>query len=131
MAFNVNDYVKAARKPFTKRITDPVVSSAARGHNTGAALIAQSTADSLLSTAGASIENITATANITTDNALSTVGDAFYAIAGVNTVRTTRADLVKNRFGRMSTNQFLNASDPVTRIGATIRDGTVEIISVV
>lgn len=131
MAFNVSDYVKASRKPFTKRITDPVVSSAARGHSGGAALIAQSTADSLLSTAGASVENITTTANITTDNALSTVGDAFYAIAGINTVRATRASLAKSRFGRMSTNEFLNSSDPITRIGATIKDDTVEIISVV
>lgn len=131
MAFNVNDYVKAARKPFTKRITDPVVSNAARGHNSGASSIAQTTADSLLSTAGASVENIRATSNITTDNAMSAVGDAFYAIAGINPVRATRASLTKSRFGRMSTNEFLNASDPATRIGATVKNGAVEIISVV
>lgn len=131
MAFNVNDYIKTARKPFTKRITDSVVSNAARGHNSGASLIAQTTADALLQTAGASVENIRTTSNITADNAMSSVGDAFYAIAGVNPIRTTRADLVKNRFGRISTNDFLNASDPVSRIGASIKDGTVEIISVV
>lgn len=131
MAFNVNDYVKAARKPFTRRITDPVVSNAARGHSSGAALIAQTTADSLLQTAGASVENIKTTSNITTDNAMSSVGDAFYAIAGVNPVRATRASLSKSRFGRMSTNDFLSASDPATRIGAAIREGSVEIISVV
>lgn len=131
MAFNVSDYVKAARKPFTKRITDPVVSTAARGHSAGASSIAQTTADSLLQTAGASVGNIKETSNITTDNAMSTVGDAFYAIAGVNTARATRANLTKSRFGRMSTNDFLNASDPITRIGATIKDGTVEIVSVV
>ena len=131
MAFNVSDYVKAARKPFTKRITDPVVSNAARGHNSGASLIAQTTADSLLQTAGASVENIRETSNITTDNAMSTVGDAFYAIAGVNPARATRASLTKSRFGRMSTNDFLNSSDPVTRIGASIKGDTVEIISVV
>jgi len=131
MAFNVSDYVKAASKPFTKRITDPVVSNAARGHNSGASLIAQTTADNLLSTAGASMDNIVATSNITTDNAMSAVGDAFYAIAGINPTRATRANLTKSRFGRMSTNEFLNASDPATRIGATIKDGAVEIISVV
>jgi len=131
MAFDVNDYVKAASKPFTRRITDPVVSNAARGHNSGASLIAQTTADNLLSTAGASMDNIISTSNITTDNAMSAVGDAFYAIAGINPVRATRANLTKSRFGRMSTNEFLNASDPATRIGATINDGTVEIISVV
>jgi hypothetical protein len=131
MAFNVNDYVKAARKPFTKRITDPVVSNAARGHSSGASSVAQATADSLLLTAGASATSIKTTSNITTDNAMSAVGDAFYAIAGANPVRATRADLVKSRFGRMSTNDFLNASDPATRIGATIRDGSVEIVSVV
>jgi hypothetical protein len=131
MAFNVSDYVKAARKPFTKRITDPVVSSAARGHSSGASSVAQATADSLLLTAGASATSIKTTSNITTDNAMSAVGDAFYAIAGANPVRATRADLVKSRFGRMSTNDFLNASDPATRIGATIRDGSVEIVSVV
>lgn len=131
MAFNVNDYVKAARKPFTRRITDPVVSNAARGHNSGASLIAQTTADALLSTAGASVDSIRTTSHITTDNAMSSVGDAFYAIAGANPARATRASLTKSRFGRMSTSDFLNASDPVTRIGATVRDGTVEIISVV
>jgi hypothetical protein len=131
MAFNVSDYVKAARKPFTKRITDPVVSTAARGHSSGASLIAQTTADSLLQTAGASVANIKETSNITADNAMSSVGDAFYAIAGVNNVRATRANLTKSRFGRMSTNDFLSASDPATRIGATIKDGTVEIVSVV
>ena len=131
MAFNVSDYVKAARKPFTKRITDPVVSSAARGHSSGASSVAQATADSLLLTAGASATSIKTTSNITTDNAMSAVGDAFYAIAGANPVRATRAELVKSRFGRMSTNDFLNASDPATRIGATIRDGSVEIVSVV
>jgi hypothetical protein len=62
---------------------------------------------------------------------MSAVGDAFYAIAGTNPMRITRADLVKSRFGRMSTNDFLNASDPVTRIGATINNGAVEIISVI
>ncbi len=131
MAFNVNDYVKAARKPFTKRITDPLVSGASRGHNAGAALVAQTTADNLLATAGSSVENIKATSNITTDNAMSTVGDAFYAIAGSNPVRATRAELTKSRFGRMSTNDFLRASDPMSRIGATIKNGSVEIISVV
>lgn len=131
MAFNVSDYVKAARKPFTRRITDPVVSNAARGHNSGASLIAQTTADALLTTAGASVDNIRSTANITTDSAMSSVGDTFYAIAGANPARATRASLTKSRFGRMSTNEFLNASDPATRIGATIKDGTVEIISVV
>jgi hypothetical protein len=131
MAFNVSDYVKAARKPFTKRITDPVVSTAARGHSSGASLIAQTTAASLLQTAGASVESIKATSNITTDNAMSSVGDTFYAIAGVNPVRATRAQLTKSRFGRMSTNEFLNASDPATRIGATVKNGAVEIISVV
>ncbi len=68
MAFNVSDYVKAARKPFTKRITDPVVSTAARGHSAGASSIAQTTADSLLQTAGASVGNIKETSNITTDS---------------------------------------------------------------
>lgn len=130
MAFNVSDYVKAARKPFTKRITDPVVSSAARGHSSGASSVAQATADSLLLTAGASAASIKTTSNITTDNTMSAVGDAFYAIAGVNPIRATRANLVKSRFGRMSTNDFLKASDPATRIGATIRDGAVEIVSV-
>ena len=131
MAFNVSDYVKAARKPFTKRIIDPVVSNAARGNSSGAALIAQTTADALLSTAGASIENIKTTSNATTDSAVSSSGDTFYALAGVNPVRATRANLIKSRFGRMSTNDYLNKSDPITRIGATIKDGTVEIISVV
>jgi predicted molibdopterin-dependent oxidoreductase YjgC len=131
MAFNVNDYVKPVSKPFTKRITDPVVSSAARGFNTGASSIAQTTAENLVATAGVAQEIVKAQSATTTSNILSAVGDAYYAIAGVNPVRTTRADLEKNRFGRMSTNDYLKSSDPATRIGAAIKDNTVEIISVV
>ena len=131
MAFDVNDYVKAASKPYTKRITDPVVSNASRGYSSGGNLIAQFTADSLLSTAGVSADLIKAKSNIITDNALSTTGDSFYAVAGSNHMRGTRANLMRSRFGRMSTNDFLNSSDPTTRIGATKKDGTVEIISVV
>jgi hypothetical protein len=131
MAFNVNDYIKPTTKPFTKRITDPVVSSAARGFNTGAASIAQSAADTLVATAGSAQETVKEQAVETTSNILSAVGDAYYTIAGVNPVRTTRADLEKNRFGRMNTNDYLRSSDPATRIGAAINNNTVEIISVI
>ena len=131
MAFNVSDYIKPVRKPFTKRITDPVVSSASRGYSSGATAIAQTTADALLTTAGATQESVRGQATTTTNNILSAGGDAYYAIAGTNPVRSTRADLEKNRFGRMSTDTYLRSSDPATRIGAAIRDNSVEIISVV
>lgn len=131
MAFNVNDYIKPTTKPFTKRITDPVVSTASRGFNSGAASVAQSTADSLLSTAGASVESIKSTSDSTTYNVMSSVSDKYYAITGINPVRAARADIEKNRYGRMTTNQYLKSSDPATRIGAAIKDGTIEIISVV
>lgn len=131
MAFNVNDYIKPVRKPFTKRLTDPVVSSAASGYGSGANLIAQTQAESLMSTAGVSSEGVKGGAETNTHNILSATGDAYYAIAGVNPVRTTRADLEKNRFGRMSTDNYLKSSDPATRIGAAIKGDNVEIISVV
>lgn len=131
MAFNVNDYIKPVRKPFIKRITDPVVSNASRGFGSGAASIAQTTADTFLASAGSSVDNVKAKSSSTTYNILSSVGDAYYAIAGVNPVRATRASLEKSRFGRMSTGEYLNASDPATRIGAAVKDGTVEIISMV
>jgi hypothetical protein len=131
MAFNVNDYIKPVSKPFTKRITDPVVSSAARGFGTGASSIAEASAETLLATAGASQESVKGQSASTTANILSTIGDAYYAIAGTNPVRTTRADLERNRLGRLSTNDYLRSSDPATRIGAAIKDNTVEIISVV
>lgn len=131
MAFNVDDYIKPTSKPFTKRITDPVVSSAARGYSSGASLVAQSTADSLINTVGASVDSVKAQSDSTTYNIMSTVGDAYYTIAGVNPVRATRTSIEKNRLGRMSTNDYLTASDPATRIGAAIKDNTVEIISVV
>lgn len=130
MAFNVNDYIKPATKPFTKRITDPVVSTASRGFNAGAASIAQSTADALLTTAGATADNIKTTSDTTTYNVMSDVADQYYAITGINPVRTTRADLAKNRLGRLSTKDYLRTSDPATRIGAAIKNGSVEIISV-
>lgn len=131
MSFNVNDYVKPTAKPFTRRITDPVVSSASRGFSSGAALVAQSTADQLLSTAGSSIDSIKEISDSTTFNALSSVDDRYYAITGVNPMRTTRADLEQSRYGRMSTNEYLKASDPATRIGAAVKDGRIEIISVI
>lgn len=131
MAFDVNDYVKAARKPFTRRITDPVVSNAARSHGSGGNLMAQTVAESLLTTAGVSADLIRAKSNMATDNAFSETGDSYYAIAGTNHMRGVRANLIRSRFGRMSTNDFLSSSDPATRIGATKKDGTVEIISVV
>jgi hypothetical protein len=131
MAFNVNDYIKPVRKPFTKRITDPATSNATRGFGQGAASIAQTTAEAFLASAGSSIENIKAKSDSTTYNILSSVGDSYYAIAGANPVRANRVSLEKSRFGRMSTSDYLNASDPATRIGAAVKDGTIEIISVV
>ena len=131
MAFNVADYIKPVRKPFTKRITDPVVSSASRGYSSGATTIAQTTADALLTTAGATQESVRGQAATTTNNILSSGGDAYYAVAGTNPIRATRVDLEKSRFGRMSTDTYLRSSDPATRIGAAIRDNSVEIISVV
>ena len=131
MAFNVNDYIKPAGKPFTKRLTDPVVSSAASGYSGGAALIAQTQAENLLTTAGISSVNIKDNTETDTSNILSAASDIYFAIAGQNPARTTRADLEKNRFGRMSTSNYLKSSDPATRIGAAIKGDTVEIISVV
>jgi hypothetical protein len=131
MAFNVSDYVKPTAKPFTRRITDPVVSSSSRGFNSGAASVAQATADQLLATAGSSIENIKEISDSTTFNALSSVDDRYYAITGINPMRTTRADLEQSRFGRLSTNEYLKASDPATRIGAAVKNGSIEIISVI
>lgn len=131
MAFNVNDYIKPVAKPFTNRIIDPVVSSASTGYNTGTKSIAQSTASNMLTTAGASYKSVVTTATSTTDNAVSEVADAFYAVAGANVQRATRQSLVDSRFGRMSATDFLNASDPLTRIGAARKNNTIEIISVI
>lgn len=131
MAFNVNDYIKPVAKPFTNRIIDPVVSSASTGYNTGTKSIAQSTATNMMNTAGASYKSVIAAATNTTDNAVSEVADAFFAAAGVNVQRATRQSLIDSRFGRMTAADFLNASDPVTRIGAARKNNTVEIISVI
>ena len=131
MAFNVNDYIKPVAKPFTNRIIDPVVSSASTGYNTGTKSIASTSASSMLTTAGTSYKNVIATATNTTDNAVSEVADAFYAAAAANIQRATRQSLTDSRSGRMTTADYLNSSDPITRIGAARKSGAVEIISVI
>ena len=130
MAFNVNDYIKPDAKPFINRILDPIVSSAAEGYSTGAKSVAGSTATNMLATAGASHGGVVATTSATTDSIVSEVADVYYAISGTNVQRATRESLVNSRFGRLSTKDYLNSSDPVTRIGGARKGDTVEIISV-
>lgn len=131
MAFNVNDYIKPTKKPFANRIIDPVVSGAVTGQPSSTRSVARSTASSMLNTAGVSQGSIEAISTNTTNNTTSETADAYYAMAGANIQRTSRANLVKSRFGRMTTNDYLTASDPATRIEKSRKDQTIEIIAVV
>lgn len=131
MAFNVNDYIKPASKPFANRIVDPIISQAVTGRSNSSRSVATQSASSLLTNAGVSQGSIDFLSTNTTTGAVSEVADSYYAIAGSNPARATRASLLQSRFGRMSTSDYLSNSDPATRIAKSQKQQTIEIIAVV
>lgn len=131
MAFNVNDYIKPASKPFANRIVDPIISGAIAGRPNSVKSVATATASNMLTNTGVSSGSIESISNNTATNVVSEVADAFYAVSGLNAARATRASLMKSRFGRMSTADYLSNSDPKTRISSSNKDREIEIIAVV
>lgn len=131
MAFNVNDYIKPASKPFANRIVDPIISGAIAGRPNSVKSVATATASNMLTNTGVSSGSIESISNNTATNVVSEVADAFYAVSGMNIARATRASLMNSRFGRMSTADYLTNSDPKTRISSSNAGKEIEIIAVV
>jgi len=131
MAFNVNDYIKPASKPFANRIVDPIISQAITGRPNSVKSVATHAASSMLTNAGVSEKGIGAISSSTTSDIVSEVSDAFYTMANLNPARATRESLLKSRFGRLSTADYLSNSDPETRISAFKSEQNIEIIAVV
>jgi hypothetical protein len=131
MAFNSSNYIKDADKPFTNRITDPIVKTTTYGMPSSSSSIAESTADSML-TAGAAAATAAQVAAARTDNAIAGGDDEYYAIAGKDPTRAARVSLQKlRRGGNITAKDFVNRVNPQTKIAAYKSDNTVEIITVV
>lgn len=130
MAFNVSNYVKDADKPFTNRITDPIVNSTTYGLPTSSSTIATSTVDTMIN-AGASLAAAAELTAARTDSAIAGGADEFYAIAGRDPTRAARVNLQELRRGKLNTKDFLNKVNPQTAIASYKSDNTVEIITVV
>lgn len=129
MAFNVSNYIKDADKPYTNRIADPIINSATYGLPTSAATIASSTAEQMLNTgmsAAMAAELITAR----TDNAINGGADEFYVLSGKDPTRASRVSLQSMRRKKTDTKDFLDNTNPATKIAAYKGDNTVEIITV-
>ena len=130
MAFNVKDFVKDSVKSPVQRIIDKVVSSASNGQPNGMKNVAESTAKSFFDVAG-SYESISAFASVKTDNIVSGAADEFFALAGKSSSRSSKADIRKlRRKSTQDTNSYLNNSNPATKIGATKKGNSIEILSV-
>jgi len=129
MAFNSSNYIKDADKPFTNRITDPIVKTATYGMPAGSTSIAESTVDTML-TAGATAAAAAQLATSRTDSAIAGGDDEYYAIAGKDPTRAARISLQKLRRNYITTKEFINNVNPQTKIAAYKSDNTVEIITV-
>ena len=131
MAFNVNDYIKPASKPFANRIVDPIISQAITGRPNSVKSVASHAASTMLTNVGVSEGAISAISSSTTSDVVSEVSDAFYTMANLNPARASRESLLTSRFGKLSTADYMSNSDPATRISAAQKDQTIEIIAVV
>ncbi|CAB4143198.1 hypothetical protein UFOVP447_94 [uncultured Caudovirales phage] len=129
MAFNSSNYIKDADKPFTNRITDPIVKTATYGMPSSSSSIAESTVDTML-TAGASAAAAAQLAAARTDNAIAGGDDEYYAIAGKDPTRAARVSLQRLRRSDITTKDFINRVNPQTKIAAYKSDNTIEIITV-
>jgi len=129
MAFNSSNYIKDADKPFTNRITDPIVKSATYGMPAGTTSIAESTADNMLS-AGATAATAALLTTARTDSAIAGGDDEYYAMAGKDPTRSARVSMQKLTRSHITTKEFINNVNPQTKIAAYRSDDSVEIITV-
>ncbi len=131
MAFNVKDFIKDDMKSPIDRILDTIISSVSNGKPNSSKGIAESTAKSFFDVA-ASYESVSAFSSVKTDSIVSGAADDFYAFAGKNSERASKADLSKlRRLSSEDTNSYLNNVNPATKIGAVKKGNTIEIITVV
>jgi len=126
VAFNVNDYIKSSSKSPTQRIVDTVVASTTSGTTSGTLTSAQSTAQSLLSV-GSSIQSMSASTSSQTDNLMSSAADAFFALAGKNTSRATKASILNMR---IPSGTEVSKMTPAGKIGAAKKNNEIQIITV-
>jgi hypothetical protein len=129
MAFNSSNYVKDADKPFTNRITDPIVKTTTYGMPSSSSSVAVSTADSML-TSGSTAAAAAQLTAARTDSAIGGGDDEYYAIAGKDPTRAARVSLQKLRRNYITTKDFINSVNPQTKIAAYKSDNTIEIITV-
>lgn len=131
MAFNVKDFIKDDVKAPIDRILDSITRAASNGKPNSAKGVAESSAKSFFDIA-ASFESISAFSSAKTDAIVAGDGDEFYAFAGKNPQRASKADLSRlRRLSSEDTNSYLNNVNPATKIGAVKKDNTVNITSVV
>lgn len=129
MAFNSSNYIKDADKPFTNRITDPIVKTTTYGMPSSSSFVAVSTVDSML-TSGSTAAAAAQLTAARTDSAIGGGDDEYYAIAGKDPTRAARVSLQKLRRNYISTKDFINSVNPQTKIAAYKSDNTIEIITV-
>ena len=130
MAFNNSNYIKDADKPFTNRITDPIVKTTTYGLPSSSSSIAEYAVDSMLSSGSSAAAAAQLTA-ARTDSVIAGGDDEYYAIAGKDPTRASRVSLQKlRRRDSVSTKDFINNVNPQTKIAAYKSDNTIEIITV-
>ena len=130
MAFNVSNYVKPEDKPYTNRIADPIINSATYGLPTSTGTIAAATTEQMLNT-GMSASMAADLVTSRTDAAINGGADEFYVLSGKDPTRAARVSLqALRRSKQTSTQDFLNQSNPATKIAAYRADNTLEIITV-
>jgi hypothetical protein len=131
MAFNVKDFIKDDLKAPIERILDKITRSASNGRSNNAKGVAESTAKSFFDVA-ASFESISAFSSAKTDSIVAGDGDEYYAFAGKNSQRASKADLSRlRRLSSEDTNSYLKNVNPATKIGAVKKNNTLDIKSVV
>lgn len=130
MAFNVNNFVKDVEKPYTNRITDPIVSSTTYGLPASTSTIASATAEQMLNAGMASALAAELVA-ARTDNAVNGGADEFYVLSGKDPTRAARVSLQNFRRKEGDTKYFLDNTNPASKIAAHRSDRSVEIITVI
>jgi hypothetical protein len=130
MAFNVKDFIKDDVKAPLNRIIDSITRAVSNGKPNSAKGVAESTAKSFFDIAS-SFESTSAFSSAKTDSIVAGDGDEFYAFAGKNSQRASKADLSSlRRLSSEDTKSYLKNVNPATKIGAVKKDNSVDIITV-
>lgn len=131
MSLFSRQYLKESDKTFVNRIIDTVVQGSAYRNRGNSALIADTTANEILSKSGVSASTLNKMVISRTNAAIQGGDDEYYAIAGKDPTRASRVSLRNiKKEKNVGIKEFLNYINPQSKIQKYKEDESIEIIAV-